>query len=279
MALWSHAPGSQPRAGFDDDVVTRLYLALCFFMLASFAVFVPALLMDPRTLDGAQVWIKPQKFNVSLALHFFTLALLSQLLPRDVRRGPAMLIASFLAAGALILEFVYISIQAGRARRSHFNYETPLEGAMYAAMGVGAVLLVVVALVLAIQIWRKGEGRGSGLWLGSVVGLSLGCISTLVFASYMSSQGRYVGSPLGDGGVAIPIVGWSREYGDLRPAHFVSLHLMQTVPLAGWLSDRLHWKGRWVIAGVTGVQLLLALALFMQARAGQSIWPLCATIP
>lgn len=257
----------------DDDRITRLFVSLALLMMASVVVFLPAMILDQRVLDNSSVWIKPQKFNLSLALHALTLAVLVQLLPREVRTGWAMTVFSYLAAAALIFEYVYIAIQAGRARRSHFNFETQFEGLFYAAMGVGAVLLVLVALVLAIQIWREGDRSREGLWLGSVVGLSLGFVVTIVVASYMSSTGRYVGAPLEGGGAVMPIFGWSLEYGDLRPAHFVSLHLMQTVPLAGWLADQRGWNAKQVVLGVAGAQTVLAILLFFQALAGQPIWP------
>lgn len=256
----------------DDDHVTRLHLSLGLFLIASFVVFIPAMIFDQRMLDSAHVWFKPQKFNVSLALHFLTLAVLVQLVPRNIRNGAPLMIFSYLAAFALVFEYVYITIQAGRARRSHFNFETEIESLMYAAMGIGAVLLVLVALVLAIQIWRKGDRSRQGVWLGSIVGLSLGFFTTMVFASYMSNTGRYVGATLEGGGAIVPFFGWSREYGDLRPAHFVSLHLMQTVPFAGWLADRQAWNARLVVLSVAGAQAALAIYLFLQARAGQPIW-------
>lgn len=257
----------------DDDHVTRLYMSLGLFMIASFVVFIPAMILDQRMLDSSPVWIKPQKFNLSLALHFLTLAVLVQLVPRNVRNGWALMIFSYLAAAALIFEYLYVTIQAGRARRSHFNFETQVEALFYAAMGIGAVLLVLVALVLAIQIWRKSDRSRQGVWLGSIVGLSLGFVVTLIFAGYMSSTGRYVGAPLEGGGAVIPLFGWSREYGDLRPAHFVSLHMMQTVPLAGWLADRKGWNTKLVVLSIAGVQVALATLLFLQALAGQPIWP------
>ncbi|MEO1081762.1 MAG: hypothetical protein AAFY29_19545 [Pseudomonadota bacterium] len=260
--------------GLDDDRNTRLHLALALFLLASLVVFAPAMFLDTRVLDSAPVWIKPQKFNLSLAMHFFTLALLFQLVPRNVRTGPALTTFTYLAAGALLLEFVYITLQAGRERRSHFNYDTPFEATMYMAMGAGAVLLVAVAFVLAIQIWRHGDRTRSGLWLGAILGLSLGFGTTLLFGSYLSAHGRYVGAPLTGGGAVVPLLGWSREYGDLRPAHFFALHLMQTVPLAGWLADRRAWNGKLVVVSVAALQVILATFLFLQARAGHPIWPL-----
>ena len=258
--------------GFDDDAVTRVFLAGALFMTAFFVVLTPPFLIDPRTLEGANVWLKPQKFAISLFVHFLTLALLAQLLPRQVRTGPSLAIAAYLSIAALVLEAAYVSIQAARGRQSHFNYDTPLEASMYAAMGVGAVLLVFVAIVLGVQIWRKGQAS-AGLKTGAVLGLVLGAIATLIMAGYMSSSGsRWIGEhPLG--GAAIPLFGWSREVGDLRPAHFVSMHMMQTLPLIGWLCDRLRAPGVPIVWAAAAIQLLLAAFLFWQALQGQPFWP------
>ncbi|MEM7781326.1 MAG: hypothetical protein AAF697_13130 [Pseudomonadota bacterium] len=256
-----------------SDHTTRLNLSLALLMAASFIVFVPAMLIDPRVLDSAGVWVKPQKFNVSLALHFFTIAVLLQLVPKDVRTGPPLVIFSYLAGIALVFEYVWVSLQAGQAKRSHFNFETQFDAMMYGLMGLGAFLLMTIALALAVQIWRKGDRSRFGLWLGSIVGLTVAFVSTLYFGFEMSSSGRYVGSPLEGGGEVVLFFGWSREYGDLRPAHFVSLHLMQTVPIAGWLADRQGWNAKLVVGAVTIVQLGLAAGLFFQAKAGEPFWP------
>lgn len=257
----------------DNDHVTRLNLTLAIFMFASFIVFIPAWLIDTRMLDSAAVWTKPQKFNISLGLHFLTLAVLLQLVPRNVRTGPVLLTFSYLAGIALVFEYVWVGLQAGQAKRSHYNFDTAFEGIMYAVMGLGAFLLMTIALALAVQIWRKGDRSRRGLWLGSIVGLTIAFFSTLYFGFSMSSTSRYVGSELTGGGATVPFFGWSREYGDLRPAHFVSLHMMQTVPFAGWLADRYGWNTLLVVAGVSVVQLGVAAALFLQALAGQPFWP------
>ncbi|QFT76786.1 hypothetical protein [Erythrobacter sp. THAF29] len=257
----------------DDDHVTRLNLTLAVFMFASFVVFFPAWLIDTRLLDSAHVWTKPQKFNISLGLHFLTIAVLIQLLPRDVRKGPILLVFSYLAAAALLFEYVWVTLQAAQAKRSHFNFDSGFEALMYGLMGLGAFLLMAIALAVAVQVWRKGDRSRYGLWLGTIVGLSIAFFATLYFGFAMSSTSRYVGASLEGGGATVPFFGWSREYGDLRPAHFVSLHMMQTVPFAGWLADRRGWNAKWVVAGVAALQLGLAIALYLQARAGQPFWP------
>ena len=45
------------------------------------------------------------------------------------------------------------------------------------------------------------------------------------------------------------------------------------IPFAGWLADRRGWNAKWVVGGVTAAQLALAIALFVQAKAGQPFWP------
>lgn len=257
----------------EDDQFTRLMLCTGLFLLAAFVVFIPVWLLDPRILDSAAIWTKPQKFNISLALHFVTLAVLAYQVPRATRTGSLLIAFGYLAVISVIFEFVYLSVQAARGTRSHFNYDSAFEQIMYALMGFGAFLMVLAAFVLAIQIWRKGDRSNRGLWLGSITGLTTGFVITLVFAGYMSNFGRFVGAPLSGGGEVIPFFGWSREYGDLRPSHFVSLHLMQTLPLAGYIADRQKWPAMPIVLGLGVVQVAIALALFMQALAGQPFWP------
>lgn len=257
----------------EDDLFTRLMLCTGLFLLASFVVFIPVWLLDPRVLDSAAIWTKPQKFNISLALHFFTLAVLAHQIPRATRTGPVLIGTGYLAVISLIFEFVYVNVQAARGTRSHFNSDTGFEQIMYGLMGLGAFLLILAAFALAIQIWRKGDRTNRGLWLGSIIGLTTGFVITLALASQMSNIGRFVGAPLSGGGEVIPFFGWSREYGDLRPSHFVSLHLMQTLPLAGYIADRQKWPAMPIVVGLGVVQISVAVALYMQALAGEPFWP------
>ena len=258
--------------GFDDDVVTRLLLSGCFFLIILTIILLPAYFSDLRLVEGSPVWLKPIKFGVSLGIHFFTLAVLAQLLTRPVRTGPTLTITSYLAIFALMLETIYIIIQAARGRRSHFNFETQWEALMYAAMGIGALLLVLVAIALGIQIWRKAK-TSPGLKTGAVLGLILGAIGTIILAGYMSSSGsRWVGTPT-PGGPAVPVFGWSLEVGDFRPSHFVTMHMMQTLPLLGWICDRVRLPGVLIVWVATLVHLALAGYLFWLALQGKPFWP------
>lgn len=261
-------------AQLDNDRLTRLLLTYALFMAAAFVVFIPAWIMDTRLLDSAAIWTKPQKFNVSFVVHFITLAILAQQIPRESRRGPGLMIFAYLAGVGLVFEFVYLNTQAARGVRSHFNNDGPFEQIMYALMGLGAVLLMTIAVAIAVQVWRKSERTHRGLWLGTIVGCIGAFITTVIFGFYMSGEGRYVGAPLTGGGEVIPFFGWSREYGDLRPAHFVSMHMLQTIPLAGWIADRMRLNGTIVVIVTAALQIALATFLFMQANAGEPMWPI-----
>ncbi len=251
-------------------------MAAFFFCIALTIVLLPALAFETRTLDGANVWIKPQKFGVSLGLHFFTIALLAQQLPRVNRTGPIFTLPAYGAVAALMFETVYVCVQAARARRSHYNFETALEVQMYQFMGLAALLLILVSLALAFQVLRHGRRDMPGLRWGTVIGMSLGFFATLGYAGYMSvSAWRLVGEPVT--GATVPLFGWSREVGDMRPAHFVGLHMMQTLPLLGFALDRLNVSGRVSVLAVVVaalLQLALASALFFQALAGKPFWPI-----
>ncbi len=260
-------------AQVENDRLTRLLLTYALFMAAAFLVFIPAWVMDARVLDSAAIWTKPQKFNLSFVVHFITLAILAQQVPRDTRRGPVLMTFGYLAGIALVFEFVYLNVQAARGVRSHFNNDGPFEQIMYALMGLGAILLLTIAVAIAVQVWRKADRSRQGLWLGTIIGCIAAFVTTVIFGFHMSSVGRYVGAPLTGGGEVIPFFGWSREYGDLRPAHFVSMHMLQTIPFAGWLADRQRWNAKLVVIGAAIAQVALATFLFMQARAGEPMWP------
>lgn len=261
-------------SGQATDPVTRNLVWVSAFLAACLVVIVPLGAIDARTLEGVNVWDKPFKFAISLTIHFATLALLVQLLPEDVRRGPTMRVFTALAVAAAVFEILYISLQAMRGRKSHFNFETMPEIYAYQAMGVGAVLLIALPFVMGILILRRTEDDGSSLRTGAVWGMMASAVLTLIVAGYMSTSGsHWVGQTAGDA-TGLPLFGWSREVGDYRPAHFVATHLMQALPLLGWLIDRTGIGGRWMIYVALSFGLALCLTLFVQALEGTPVYPL-----
>jgi hypothetical protein len=82
-----------------------------------------------------------------------------------------------------------------------------------------------------------------------------------------------VGVP--DGGDGLPVLGWSREGGDLRVGHFIGLHGLQGLPLIGLAlrrRRRLDERGRTALVGVAGAGWLGVTALVTgQALRGQPL--------
>jgi hypothetical protein len=228
---------------------------------------IAAMGLDGRTLNGINVWIKPLKFEVSLAVQLLSVAWAMLLLPE--RDGRLVRALAIVMAGAAFFEIAYIALQASRGQASHYNTGTPIAGLMYTLMGIGAVALVVTSGWIGALILRRGEtsrpivfAAGLGLVLGSVLGGIAG--------AYMSSKtGHWVGGGTTDAG-GLPVFGWSRTGGDLRVAHFFGLHLIQILPIVAWagagfLPDRLR-KPAIVAVAVAGC--LVTLATFAQAFKG-----------
>jgi hypothetical protein len=200
-------------------------------LLVMMAPTLLAFALDARLLNGISVWIKPLKFEASLAVQLLTVAWLMLCLPPEIRNGRLARGLAMALAAAALFEIAYIVHQASRGEASHFNRTTPAADLMYSLMGVGALVLVGTTAAIGAQILRHGERRqplvfaaGLGLILGAVLGGASGL--------YMSAQtGHWVGGVASDAG-GLPIVGWSRLGGDLRVAHFFGLHLMQVLPVA-----------------------------------------------
>ena len=68
----------------------------------------------------------------------------------------------------------------------------------------------------------------------------------------------------------LPIFGWSTTGGDLRVPHFFDTHLLQLLPLVGWIADRNRWKEpqRWVWLALIAA-VLVVLATGWQALKGR----------
>ena len=217
-------------------------------------------LVDARLLLGVSVWEKPAKFFLSLGVHFATIAWGLSLLKPDGLRSRGLLWAVRLMIVAAVLELVVIVARAARGEASHFNVGTPIDGALYAIMGVGSLMLTFTAGYVGYRIWRN---RNGDIWrMAAGLGLMLGAVLSTVTAGYMSSlAGHSVGGDV-SGVTGLPFFHWSTTGGDLRVAHFVALHAMQMVPLAALSGQRR------VVYAVAVVVVVLTGLTFWQAVMG-----------
>jgi hypothetical protein len=234
--------------------LTRQGPLLTACLLAANLALVPPLvvaaLVDDRTLDGANIWIKPIKFAVSLSIYTAGLGLMAPLAGAAFAgsRARNWLVRIVVAASAF--EMFWIILQAARGTRSHFNEASPFEQAMYGVMGLFAVAVVLAPLGLGLKALRLPAG---GLRSALVAAVLLNVLLGGVFGVWLSRNNSHFIGGDGTDASALPFVGWSTTGGDLRIAHFLGLHAMQVMLGLGLLVAA--WRPR---AGTVVVWLAAA---------------------
>ena len=252
-----------------------LFAAAGILVALSLLVTVPALFLDDRLFQAENVWIKPITFQLSLALYLLTLAFFARWLPAGMTGRRAYRLFAAAVVFAIIAELVWIGMAAMYAVASHFNQTNPLMVTLYPVMGALAVLLTAASLVYGIAIWRNAAtGLAPALHLSIALGLILTFVLTVPVASFISSMpGHGVGVPAD--GARLPLLGWSRQGGDLRVTHFLATHALQILPLIGLvlsrtLPERMARAGVWISAVLLVALVMLTL---MQALMGQPLVP------
>ena len=245
-------------------------------MVGLAAVLVVLAVVNPRTVTGANQWLKPLKFAISFTAYAGTLAwMLGQLRTRSFRStGWIIVVAS-------VIEMAIIAGQAARGRASHFNVDTREDMLLFAIMGATIVVLYLATVAVALRFLREpGSDRASGLairlgLLVGLVGLGVGWIM-IAFGSHA------VG--VADGGPGLPLVGWSTTGGDLRIAHFVGMHALQALPLlaaglaafGGRFDEAV--RARIVVVAAAGYTALVALLTWQALRAQPLLAPDALTL-
>jgi hypothetical protein len=245
-----------------------IFWALTGASVAMAALFALGLAVDARTVGADWAWTKPLKFALSFVVLFATVALVVDRLSPAVQGGLALRVTGWVMATAFLAEMAYIAVQAGRALPSHFYLVTPFYQAMYTAMAVGATALVFgIAAVGWLACRDSGAAFGPATREGVLWGFTLFALPLLVVAFALGGNGGHHVGVHPAGGATVPLFGWSLVTGDLRPAHFLALHAMQAIPLAGLAADRLG-LGRFWVRVAAAVWLVLTLAVWAQASAG-----------
>lgn len=214
--------------------------ATAIVLLAMVPPTLMAMVLDGRTFNGVNVWIKPLKFELSLALYAATLAWFAGWLPQNVRQSRRLRILEIVVAIAIALEMAWIGGAAYAGVASHFNAENAFMAAIYPVMGALAITIALPSLIYGVAFMRHaGAGDNPVFSLSLGLGLTLTFGLTLLVAGYMSSQtGHAVGGAGSDAG-GLNLLGWSRQGGDLRVAHFFATHAMHFLPLFGFVVARL----------------------------------------
>ncbi|MEO0637392.1 MAG: hypothetical protein AAFY73_12165 [Pseudomonadota bacterium] len=217
-----------------DNQTLRWAIVLC---CVAIPLALLAISLDRRVLDDELLWLKPLKFHLSLAVHGITVLLAARLLPELWQSHIITRVGLTVFGAVIVYEALFLSLQAARGVRSHFNDATPFDAIGGSIMAVGAGVLVIVPLVLGAALtlvalrggWteisanpmRLAVGLGFILagWLGAQTGNAMG-----------ANGGPFIGVDPAVGPF-MPFTGWSLTGGDYRISHFLGVHAMQAVPI------------------------------------------------
>jgi len=247
--------------------------ALYWIVVAHFA-FIPVcilgLMFDDRLLMGVNVWIKPLKFLISTGIYIFTFGYFTTLYPFSNRKKK---ILNNVVAWTLLVETVIIVVQGMRGVQSHYNITSPLDGILFAAMGILVTVNVLIMVLYVVETFRQKMTTSKSIQWSILLGWVILIVGSWVGGQMISQMSHNVG--VADGGAGLPLVNWSTIAGDLRIAHFFGIHGMQIIPLfAFYISRKWNTSNRNQIIAVTIFGLLYAGWIgftFLQAKQGMAL--------
>jgi hypothetical protein len=214
--------------------------------LALFIILILVSVIDHRQLLGVNLWIKPIKFAISIAIYCLSWPLFLQYLPYGQLKRRFARFTAF----ALVFEMLAIGSQAARGELSHYNQSGVYGKVLFALMGVVIVSQTFFALYIGIRFFKvKAAGHNQVLPYSAFhndpgpnaaaispallwairLGILISCFFALEGGVMASRLSHTVGAA--DGGVGVPILNWSRIARDLRISHFMGMHAMQIIPL------------------------------------------------
>jgi hypothetical protein len=228
-----------------------------------------ALPFDKRIILGLNPWIKPIKFEVSVIVFLLTVGVMLWALGNgpELARSKAWIGWGF--GVAMIVENSVIGLQSARGVRSHMNFSTPLNAALFGTMGTFILLNTFFAGWLLVLWMRTSAGLESAVVWGIRLGLVMLLLGSIEGLRMVGHGAHTVGAA--DGTPGLPFVNWSTRYGDLRIAHFFALHALQCFPLMGLALAATRWRESAQVATLVGFVMVYSAAvwwLFAEAMKG-----------
>ncbi|MCF2487788.1 hypothetical protein [Dyadobacter sp. CY347] len=180
-------------------------------------------------INGVNVWYKPFKFALSIGTFCWTMGWYTGYLelPDQVSRY------SWTTIILLGFELFYITFQAARGQLSHYNVSSSLYTSLTAAMAFAAIGATLYTGYIGILFCTGQFPALPGYYLWAI---RIGIFLFVIFAfegAIIGANGSHSVGGSGDGD-GIPLLNWSRKYGDLRIAHFVGMHALQVLPLMAY---------------------------------------------
>lgn len=238
---------------------------LFFFGLICFVFSLICLVLTQLTtieVFNVNAWFKPFKFAFSTLLFSWAMAWYCAYLPDFNIR-----LFNWSVVILLGFEIVYIAIQAGRGKLSHFNISTPLYAILYQFMAFAATAVTLYTAYIGYLFWTLDfpDLPNHYVWAirCSIVIFVVFALEGFVMGSRLTHT---IGGP--DGSAGLPLVQWSTRFGDPRVAHFIGMHALQVLPILSFFFLR-NTMATLIVSGLYG---LLAVWTLVQALQGKPLW-------
>jgi len=250
------------RKGATNVVVWAIYLEL--LLMVVLLILLP---FDTVQVGGRYRLIKPLNFSMSMAMYLATVVVLLDYL------RVSMWLKKVIGWGVsicILIGITCITMQAARGTTSHFNNSTPFDSTITSLMDIVDPLNSVFVLFLLIFALQSKYNVSRSSQLGIVFGILL-FLAGSVIGGVMVAHGQSVVG-VAPGGPGLPVVNWSTTGGDFRVSHFLGIHALQILPIAGWIIGQMEGlpmraKPTAVVAVSAGYALLMGFA-FLQAMNG-----------
>lgn len=239
-------------------VIVHLVLAI---------VSITSSFMDDRTLMGVNVWMKPLKFSISVAIYILTVGFLMTLYPFSKKKKNLI---NNIVCWTLLIELGLIIYQASGGVQSHYNISNPFDGLIFTAMGILIAINVIIMALFIFETIRLKLKTPKLLQWAILLGWVIVFFGSWVGGQMISEMSHNIG--VDDGGPGLPLVNWSTIAGDLRVAHFFGLHGLQIIPIFALLisnKSKTTTKNQIIIVTVFGLAYALFVGYtFYQAKQG-----------
>lgn len=246
--------------------VLAVSIGIQFLLMVVLLLMLP---FDSMEIGGRARWAKPLNFTQSMAVYLMTVMWLLDYL-RAAKWWKSCI--SWGVSACLTIAIFCITLQAARGTTSHFNTDTPFDGAVSMIMDIVDPVNSVFVVILLVFAFRSMYDLSRPVVWGIASGLLLFLVSSAVGELMVFRGSAVVGvEPEGPG---LPLLNWSIEGGDFRPAHFLGIHAVQVLPVVGWLVNRReHWS---MAAKLTAV---LAAAALIFAIIGFTVYQAVQGVP
>ncbi|GGD75743.1 hypothetical protein GCM10011514_44570 [Emticicia aquatilis] len=236
------------------------YFGLLCFILA--IIFLILTRFTTTQVYNVNAWYKSFKFAASTVLFVWTMAwFIGYLIDFNAT------VFNWIIIITLGFEIIYITWQASRGSLSHFNVSTSFYAFMYSMMALAATIATLAAAYIGILFLINNFPDLPPYYVWSI---RLGIFIFVVFAFEGFVMGSRMSHTIGgpDGEAGIPILNWSKKFGDPRIAHFIGMHALQVLPVLSYYL--LRNTQLTIIVGI--LYFLLAVFTLMQALRGKSVF-------